>query len=159
DRALLETKAPGNRPSESTEQRIRIMISRCTKKYRQRAGAVAPLVALCLVAMFGFIALSIDLGVIAVARNQCQDAADSAALAGARTLTGNQNSKDSNGTVDPYLQNQALANAQTLGETNFVLNKQLTANNVVVSVGQYYYSDTTTSFTAWPTDSGSAFQN
>ena len=53
-----------------------------------RRGAVLPLVTLCLVGLMGFLALAIDVGVLAVARNQAQNAADIAALAGARTLTG-----------------------------------------------------------------------
>jgi hypothetical protein len=50
---------------------------------------VLPLVAICTVALIGMVALAIDLGMIAVARTQCQNAADSAAMAGARTINGN----------------------------------------------------------------------
>jgi uncharacterized membrane protein len=38
--------------------------------------------------MCGFVALAIDLGVIAVAKTQCQNSADAAAMAGARGLDG-----------------------------------------------------------------------
>jgi uncharacterized membrane protein len=54
----------------------------------RRAGAVLPLVTVCLVALLGFVALAIDVGLMAVARTQAQSAADVAALAGARTLDG-----------------------------------------------------------------------
>jgi len=47
-------------------------------------GAVLPTVAVCLVGLMGFIALAIDIGLMVAARSQCQNAADSAALAGAR---------------------------------------------------------------------------
>lgn len=52
---------------------------------RQR-GAVAIYVALFLVVMLGFIALSVDIGRALVVRNELQNAADAAALAGAGQL-------------------------------------------------------------------------
>src|SRR3954453_16581405 len=53
-----------------------------------RRGAVLPLVVLSLVALVGMLALAIDIGMVAVARSQVQNAADSAAMAGARTFNG-----------------------------------------------------------------------
>jgi hypothetical protein len=53
---------------------------------------VLPLVTLCLVALVGLLALAIDIGMIAVARSQCQNAADAAASAGARVINGNSTS-------------------------------------------------------------------
>jgi hypothetical protein len=53
-----------------------------------RRGAVLPLVAFCLVGLVGVLALAIDVGMIAVARSQCQNAADAAAMAGVRTING-----------------------------------------------------------------------
>ena len=47
-----------------------------------------PFTAVCIVALCGFVALSVDLGLIATARNQCQNAADVGAVAAARTLNG-----------------------------------------------------------------------
>src|SRR5262245_7954493 len=38
-----------------------------------RRGAILPLVVICLIALFGMVALAIDIGVIALARNQCQN--------------------------------------------------------------------------------------
>ena len=67
-----------------------------------------PLFALLLVAICGFVALAVDLGMVAMARTQCQNAADSAALAGARTING---SADSNLTA-------ATANAQAAADAN-----------------------------------------
>src|SRR5262245_13633208 len=53
-----------------------------------RRGAVVPLVALCLIPLLGLVALAVDIGMVAVSRSQCQNAADSAAMAGARTING-----------------------------------------------------------------------
>ena len=57
-------------------------------KPHKRRGSVLPLVAFMTVALMGLLALAIDLGTVAVARNQCQNAADTSAMAGARTITG-----------------------------------------------------------------------
>ena len=57
-------------------------------KRHQRRGSVLPLVAFMTVALIGLVALAIDLGMVAVARNQCQNAADASAMAGARTING-----------------------------------------------------------------------
>jgi hypothetical protein len=57
-------------------------------KLTPRRGTVLPLVAMCCIALMGMVALAIDIGMIAVARNQSQNAADSSAMAGARTISG-----------------------------------------------------------------------
>ena len=49
---------------------------------RDRRGSMLPLFALAMVAICGFVALSVDLGLIALGRTQAQNAADAAALAG-----------------------------------------------------------------------------
>jgi Flp pilus assembly protein TadG len=54
-----------------------------------RRGSVLPLVAMSAIALIGLLALAIDIGMIAIARSQCQNAADAAAMAGARTINGN----------------------------------------------------------------------
>jgi len=56
---------------------------------RSRRGAMLPLIAFIMLGLIALLALAIDIGMIAVARSQCQNAADSAATAGARTLNGN----------------------------------------------------------------------
>src|SRR3954463_4513168 len=55
---------------------------------KARRGATLPLVALAIVGMCSFVALGVDVGRVAVARLQCQNAADVAAMAGARALNG-----------------------------------------------------------------------
>ncbi|MCI0682815.1 MAG: pilus assembly protein TadG-related protein [Gemmataceae bacterium] len=47
-----------------------------------------PLVAFCIVGLTALLALAIDIGMIATVRSQCQNAADAAAMSGARTLNG-----------------------------------------------------------------------
>lgn len=66
------------------------------KRSERRSGSILPLVAICIVAVLGMIALAIDIGMVAVARNQCQNAADSSAMAGARTINGNDDGNYSN---------------------------------------------------------------
>ena len=56
---------------------------------QSRRGALLPLLALALLGLIGLLALAIDIGMVAVARSQCQNAADAAAMAGARTINGN----------------------------------------------------------------------
>ncbi len=51
-----------------------------------RRGTVLPMIGICLIAIFSFVALAVDLGMLAVARTQCQNAADVAALVACRTL-------------------------------------------------------------------------
>ena len=55
-------------------------------KMRDRKGAVAVIAALSLVMLIGFVALAVDVGYVMVTRNELQNVADGAALAGARTL-------------------------------------------------------------------------
>ena len=56
--------------------------------HRRRLGSVMPVVALLMVSLCGFTALSVEVATIATVKVQCQNAADAAALAGARTLNG-----------------------------------------------------------------------
>src|ERR687883_686916 len=56
--------------------------------HARRASAIVPLTALLATVLVGMVAFSVDVGYIAVARNELQNAADSAALAGAARLTG-----------------------------------------------------------------------
>lgn len=51
-----------------------------------RGGSILPLLGICLIGLFGFVALAVDLGMLAVSRTQSQNAADVAALVGTRTL-------------------------------------------------------------------------
>src|ERR1700687_2595970 len=97
-----------------------------------RPGSILPLVVLCLVAMCGFLALSIDIGMILVARTQAQNAADAAAMTGARTMNGSSNSNEPT----------AKANAASVAQTNSVLSQAVQASEVTVVDGSYDYDAT-----------------
>jgi Flp pilus assembly protein TadG len=53
---------------------------------RDESGSVAVITAICLVFLLGFVALVVDVGHLYAVRNEVQNAADAAALAGARAL-------------------------------------------------------------------------
>jgi len=55
-------------------------------KPKRRRGAIAVLAAICLIVIIVFLAFSIDLGYIAVTESKLQNAADAAAMSGARAL-------------------------------------------------------------------------
>jgi len=112
----------------------------------RRRGAVLPLVVLCMIALIGLLALAIDIGLVAVARTQCQNAADAAAMAGARTINGNE--------IGNYNFDAVPGNTITAAVANKVLSKNIqgdpkkpTAINaytyqsgeVTVEVGAYTY--------------------
>jgi hypothetical protein len=108
------------------------------KQPSRRSGAVVPIIAVCLVALMGFVALAIDIGMMIVARSQCQNAADIAALGGARTLNG----KDSTNNVAG-----ATAEAHSIAMANSVLNAPITAAQVTtVKAGIYRYDTTAKRF-------------
>ncbi len=58
----------------------------CQSQFTRRRGAITPLMALMLIAVMALLALSVDLGYIALVRTQLQNAADAAALAGASQM-------------------------------------------------------------------------
>jgi hypothetical protein len=88
-----------------------------------RRGAVLPLVAVCTIALMGMLALAIDIGMVAIARSQAQNAADSAAMAGARTITGN--------TGQNY--NQIAVNAITAATDNVIFNTPVVGDPTQIS--------------------------
>src|SRR5262245_21810112 len=103
-----------------------------------RSGSILPFLVLGLTALMGFVALAVDLGVMAIARGQSQNAADAAATAGARTLTG-----------DPATDNNAAnvaANAYAAAEANYILGSAITDSQVAVQIGTYTYNSATQSF-------------
>jgi len=60
--------------------------SRCREHDRKQSGQTLVIVALALIALLGFLALAIDVGVLYAWRRNMQNAADAAALAGAREI-------------------------------------------------------------------------
>jgi Flp pilus assembly protein TadG len=116
-----------------------------------RRGAIVPLMAICLTGLMAFVALALDLGILMVARNQCQNAADSAAMAGARTLTGDTTTNNN------YSAAQPAANAAAYN--NSILNQPIVASQVTTTVGDYYYDTASASFKINPTALGKVGDN
>jgi hypothetical protein len=104
-----------------------------------------PLLAMSLVALFGCVALAIDVGRLAVANVQCQNAADLAAIAGVRTL----------GTGTVANQSAATTNAQNAAITNPILGQTLTSAEIAVTHGAYHYNATSKTFAPQFPPSGS----
>lgn len=106
-----------------------------------------PLLAVTLVALVGFLALAIDLGMLVIAKSQAQNAADLAALTAARTLTGDSTSN--------YNQSNATTNAQNIANFNNILGQSVQTSQLQLSYGTYDYNQTTQAFTAnFPPTSG-----
>jgi len=99
-----------------------------SKRYPRR-GTILPLLALCVVVLCGFVALGIDIGLVAAAKTDCQNAADAAAMTGARNLDGSANGNVIN----------AYAAGQQAAEANFVLNQSVQSSEVALSAGAYHY--------------------
>ena len=74
----------------------------------RRRGTILPLVVLTIMAQLAFLALAIDLSMLAIAKTQVQQAADLVALTAARTLIGNSSVN--------YNQTQATTNAQNVAD-------------------------------------------
>lgn len=104
---------------------------RLNHQRRARRGTMIPFLAVSIIALMGMIALAVDIGLIAVARTQAQNAADIAALAGARTLNG-----------DPTLQYNianSVSTAKTSATNNTVLGTAVTVPDTTVRTGVYRY--------------------
>jgi Flp pilus assembly protein TadG len=114
----------GSKPSPQTD---RERVDR--RRKRARRGVAVPLIAISLVALCGFVALAVDVSRMAVARDQCQIAADTAAMTGARALNG------------IYPQDLTAASAQAAaGATALtVLGAPIDAGNITTTHGTYRY--------------------
>ena len=105
---------------------------RLTSRHTRRRGTALVLVVLALVPLMAFAALAIDLGLLAVARTQAQQAADSAAMSGARTINGNSANNNNYSSVTPIATAAATANS--------VLGTQLQSSHLALQIGRYTYS-------------------
>src|SRR5438309_8484776 len=113
-------------------------------KLTKRRGAVLPLVAICLVGMMGLLALAIDIGIVAISRSQCQNAADSAAMAGARTINGDASNNYNFASVPASaitaaVANRVLANSVVGDPKNITTINTYTSmsGNVTIQTGAY----------------------
>ncbi len=105
-----------------------------------RPGSVLPTLGVCLIALFGFVALAVDLGMLAVSRTQCQNAADVAALVGARNLNNQENTTDTNRTA-------AIDAARSAAKANPHLSRYVIDGEIAsVTPGQFKYDSSTQRF-------------
>ena len=95
----------------------------------RRRAAILPLVVISVVALLGFVAMAVDVGMIAMARTQAQNIADTAAMTAARTLNGGPN---------PNL-TTPVTNAQLVAAANSILSDPVTSTDVTVQLGAYHY--------------------
>jgi Flp pilus assembly protein TadG len=118
-----------------------------TVQSTSRRGTVLPMLAVTLVALISFVALAIDVGMIAIAKAQAQNAADLAALTAARTLNGDATAN--------YNQNLATTNAQNILTYNKILGQAIQTSQLQLTYGSYDYNQTTQTFNAnFPPTSG-----
>ena len=98
-------------------------------------GAITPILAMCLAMGLGLLAMSIDLGQAYLAKNEIQNIADAAALAGAKKLI---QAKDPNNPqqVAVYC-DEAVTTAQTVAAENRSLGATLTVTGADVVVGRW----------------------
>jgi Flp pilus assembly protein TadG len=101
-----------------------------------RRGNILPLLAFCVVVLCGFVALGIDIGMVAAAKTDCQNAADAAATTGARNLDGSASGNVIN----------AYAAAKQTAEANAVLNQPVQATDVALVAGAYHYDPNAQTF-------------
>jgi hypothetical protein len=112
----------------------------------RRLGAIIPMVAISLVALFAFLALAIDLGMLLVARTQAQNVVDAASMAGARTLDGTPSHNKGN----------AILNAKAVAQLNVVLGQGVQLNDSDILIGSYQYQkDLQLFLPEFPTPKGS----
>lgn len=105
----------------------------------KRPGTIIPLLAISLVALIGMTALAVDIGIIALAKNNAQLTADAAAFAGARTLNGLASEEHNYDGVQPSV----------LGITrkSKVLGKEVADPEVATRIGYYNYDNNKGTFT------------
>lgn len=102
-----------------------------TKQSSRRDGSILVMTVVCLIALVGFVALAIDLGMMAVARSQAQNAADSAAMAGVRALNGDVANNNNYTAATPAALNAATAND--------ILAEPVDQAQVTIQIGSYSY--------------------
>jgi uncharacterized membrane protein len=104
--------------------------------------------ALSIVVMVGFLALAVDLGMLAIAKTQTQNAADLVALTAARTVNGDASNN--------YNTAAATTNAQNILTYNLILGQPIQTSQMQLSYGSYDYNQTSKTFSAnFPATTGS----
>jgi Flp pilus assembly protein TadG len=102
------------------------------------------MMAVCVTVLFGFVALAIDLGMVIIARSAAQDAADTAALSGARVLDGRV---PANTNPDDYDNRKDEANviARASVKANSVINNNM-LTTTSLNIGIYDYDTVAQTF-------------
>jgi hypothetical protein len=109
----------------------------------------------CLISLFAFVGLAVDLGMLAVSRTECQNAADVAALVGTRTIN-NRNGIPYNNLP------AAVTAATTIATDNYLLSANITTSQVTtIEAGQYLYNPSSATFvvTTWTNVTGGGAVN
>ena len=105
-----------------------------------RPGTILPVLGLCLIGLVAFVALAIDIGLLAVSRTQCQNAADVSALVGCRNLNNKPGSVNNN-----LAAAVAATKARVAGSGH--LSGYLQAGQIQsIEVGQYTYDPVSGTF-------------
>jgi Flp pilus assembly protein TadG len=133
------------------ESKIMIITAR-PHLYRRtaRRGTVVAMLAISLVALLGFLALAIDIGMLATAKTQAQAAADLSSLTAARTLNGDGGSSYNNA--------QATTNAQNILTYNRILGGSIPSSQLTLSYGSYDYNQVSQTFSVnFPATAGRPF--
>ena len=110
----------------------------CRTPSNNQQGAVAVMVAFCLVLLVGITALAVDIGYLYASRNELQNVADAAALAGARYI-GEVYSYKTEAEIASY----SFAKQEVLDQINETANKNKAGNEAIliayddVSIGQW----------------------
>lgn len=112
-----------------------------------RRGATMIMMIVCIIGLFGLMALAIEVGTVAIARNQAQNAADSAAMCAARTINGDSTNNYNLGTAPSNGVKAAIANrilgSAVSGSTSSIKNPSTdtyTSGNVTLLLGTYGYN-------------------
>jgi Flp pilus assembly protein TadG len=103
---------------------------RYRSQHARRRGSILPLVVISLVALLGFTALAIDVGMLVTGRTQAQNAADTAAMTAARSLDGSPSPN----------YNQAATNGRNAAANNKVLSVGVRTAEVEIQFGTYHYN-------------------
>ncbi len=123
---------------------------------RDRRGAFMVVAAVCLVGAIGFVALSVDLGVIALTKTNLQKAADAAALAAAQEIiasidnAGEESEQVGGGSAASDINSVSISAAKAMAEKVASLNGVYIDPDKDVSFGRRYFNENTQKFdVAW----------
>ncbi len=112
---------------------------------RRRRGSIMPVLALLIVAMCGFVAISVEISTIAMVKVQCQNAADTSAIAGARALDG---SSGNNVSGSQTIATTAASSNYALGAntSSQVAMVNFASTEITYTPGTYHYDNASQMF-------------